>query len=301
LPANLFKYKIAAGKNMTIRALLVGVNYTGTPYELKGCINDATCTRDLLQTRFKANASDIVVMTDDKRSDDALYPAPANIIGQMKALIAKSSAGDTIYFHYSGHGFTVESGNHAVMTAGGGRIDAGLTECVLARHGSKSGNDKDITAANTLCGDAFNRVLELVPPNVFLFGVIDTCNSGTVFDLTYNIRVKTEQECTLTKCEKPENRKLVYHLTHNENRPCYRGNIILFSSVKTKTTAWDTTINGRNMGALTGILVEKLKEPQAPSYLDLLFLMHNQLKVKYDQDPQLSYCKLDLVGRALFT
>jgi hypothetical protein len=288
---------------MTIRALLVGVNYKGTPYELRGCINDATGTRDMLHSRFKVQTSNMVVMTDDRGSGDALYPAPANIIGQMKALIAKSSSGDTIYFHYSGHGFTVASGNHAVVTASGGKIEAGLTECVLARHGGKTGDrkDKDITAGNTICGDAFNRVLELVPPGVFLFGVIDTCNSGTVFDLTYNIRVKTEQECTLTKCEKPENSKLVYHLTHNEDRPCYRGNIILFSSVKTKTTAWDTTINGRNMGALSGILVEKLKEPQTPSYLDLLFLMHNQLKVKYDQDPQLSYCKLDLIGRALFS
>jgi hypothetical protein len=282
---------------MTIRALLVGINYNGSVYELKGCIQDTRSTRDMLKNKFGVSDSSIVMMNDDLAQSSPEYPTPSNIMNNMRDVIKKSKPGDSIYFHYSGHGFTVDSGS---MTAMGGKIDAGLHECVLARDKLKS--NKNITAENTICGDAFNQLLELVPPDITLFGVIDTCNSGTVFDLSHNIRVKTEQACTESTCLKPDNSKLVYYLTHNKNRPCYRGNIILLSSTKMAGTAWDTTMNGKAMGALTGLWTAQINNDTAPKpYLDMLFIMHNKLKAKYQQDPQLSFCKLDLIGRSLLS
>ena len=52
---------------MTIRALLVGINYEGTPYELKGCINDTIATRDMLRNKFKVRDENIVMMNDISR------------------------------------------------------------------------------------------------------------------------------------------------------------------------------------------------------------------------------------------
>ena len=286
---------------MTIRALLVGANYAGTPYSLKGCINDARVSRDMLKKKFGVVDQDIILMHDELPLDDSNYPTPSRILGRMREMIKKSKAGDSIYLHYSGHGFTVASGNQSAMTAMGGKIDAGLHECVLARDDKKT-DGKNITKDNCICGDEFNQLLEMVPADMTLFGVIDTCNSGTVFDLTHNVRVKTEQECTESNCVKPDNSKLAYYLTHNEERPCYRGDIILLSSTKMAGTAWDTVINGKSMGALSGLWTDQINKDKKPqSYLDMLFIMHNKLKDKYNQDPQLSFCKLDLICRSLLS
>lgn len=45
------------------RALIVGVSYTNSRHELKGCLNDAKCMKYLLINRFKFPESSIVMLT----------------------------------------------------------------------------------------------------------------------------------------------------------------------------------------------------------------------------------------------
>ncbi|XP_021287156.1 metacaspase-1-like isoform X2 [Herrania umbratica] len=61
------------------RAVICGVSYKNTGYELKGCINDANCMKYLLVNRFSFPESSIVTLTG-------------------------CQPGDSLVFHYSGHG-----------------------------------------------------------------------------------------------------------------------------------------------------------------------------------------------------
>jgi metacaspase-1 len=67
------------GSNKTTQqkrlATLVGCNYAGMRYELRGCINDALAMRDLLVSRFGFAPADVAVLTDDA----GVVPTGANI------------------------------------------------------------------------------------------------------------------------------------------------------------------------------------------------------------------------------
>jgi hypothetical protein len=55
----------AGAKKKKMLATLVGCNYTGTPYELQGCINDVHAMRAVLLDRFGFTPGDVTVLTDD--------------------------------------------------------------------------------------------------------------------------------------------------------------------------------------------------------------------------------------------
>lgn len=105
--------------------LLIGINYIRTPRaKLSGCINDAISMLSLLVDWFRScgshapadlryyllthgfDAASIVVLTDDA-TDASLYPSRANIIAQMRNLVAGVQPGDSLWFSFSGHGSQV--------------------------------------------------------------------------------------------------------------------------------------------------------------------------------------------------
>lgn len=277
---------------MAIWALLVGLNYQGTPYALKGCINDAMNTREMLMKKFKVPASNITVMTDESKNGSN-YPEPDNVKREFKRIIAKAQPKDTLYFHFSGHGFNIKGGN--VMTTSGGKIKPGLTECILVR--DKQNDGKDIDRRNTICDSQFNDLFAMVPANMKVFALIDACNSGTVFELTHNVRMMSTRTCK-DFCVIPKDSEINYYLTHNDHRPCYRANIVILSSVKTKQVAWDTTDkNGKPAGALTGLYIDLVSRSTDLSPLDLLYKLDLALQPKYKQDPCLSFCNINLINQ----
>uniref|UniRef100_A0A0A9DQK6 Peptidase C14 caspase domain-containing protein n=1 Tax=Arundo donax TaxID=35708 RepID=A0A0A9DQK6_ARUDO len=83
-------------------ATLVGCNYAGTRYELRGCINDVLAMRDVLVARFSFAPADITVLTDDRGA--AVLPTGANIKRALAEMVARAASGDGLFFHYSGHG-----------------------------------------------------------------------------------------------------------------------------------------------------------------------------------------------------
>jgi hypothetical protein len=79
------------------KALLIGINYTGTKDELYGCINDVESVKErIIANGFK----DINVLTD-LTSKTATR---ANILLEFKNLLVNSKEGDLLFFLYSGHG-----------------------------------------------------------------------------------------------------------------------------------------------------------------------------------------------------
>ena len=85
------------------KCLLVACNYQGTSAELKGCGNDQRCMRHCLATRFGFRDDEMLALFDGQ-PDPRLWPTRANILAAMRWLVADARAGDSLFFHYSGHG-----------------------------------------------------------------------------------------------------------------------------------------------------------------------------------------------------
>ncbi len=86
---------------MARKALLVGINdYPGTQNDLMGCVNDTTNVYDVLVKYFSFAPQDIQMLSDSRARKAA-------ILGGLKSLVAGAKDGDTLVFHYSGHGSQV--------------------------------------------------------------------------------------------------------------------------------------------------------------------------------------------------
>lgn len=81
------------------QALLVGINaYQGAP--LRGCINDVIVMQQILVKQFGFKQEDIKILTDKEATK-------VNIVNGIKWLTQGVGSGDSIVFHYSGHGSQV--------------------------------------------------------------------------------------------------------------------------------------------------------------------------------------------------
>lgn len=81
------------------RALLVGINqYTRPLRSLKGCVPDVNMQRELLLHRFGFSETDILTLTDQQATREAILDA------FQDHLINACEAGDVAVFHFSGHG-----------------------------------------------------------------------------------------------------------------------------------------------------------------------------------------------------
>lgn len=81
-----------------IFALLVGINqYPEEVNNLRGCVQDVENIRDLLVTQYKVPETHIMCLTDAAASREA-------VINGFRTHLSQAQAGDTVFFHYSGHG-----------------------------------------------------------------------------------------------------------------------------------------------------------------------------------------------------
>lgn len=93
-------------------ALLVGINeYPDPVNDLQGCLTDVELQYELLVHRFGFNPNDIVIVSDNGKTND-LKPTRVNILRVFKEhLIEQAKPGDVVVFHYSGHGALVKDPN----------------------------------------------------------------------------------------------------------------------------------------------------------------------------------------------
>ena len=141
------------------KALLIGINYTGTKDELYGCINDVASVKERITVNgFK----DINVLTDLT----AKKATRVNILLEFKNLLVNSKEGDLLFFLYSGHG-----------------------SYALDRNGDeKDGRDELIVSCDLqgILDDEFKSLIQtFLKPKVTLFAMFDSCFSGSVLDLKY--------------------------------------------------------------------------------------------------------------------
>jgi metacaspase-1 len=89
------------------KALLIGINYTGSKHQLSGCINDTINMREyLVQGRgYSRDSRDMVVLTDAPENRGTHFePTGVNMMNAFRWLVEGNRPGDSVFLSYSGHG-----------------------------------------------------------------------------------------------------------------------------------------------------------------------------------------------------
>lgn len=163
LDKSILSIKNYVPKSITInknkKALLIGINYTGTSNELYGCINDTISVKERISQQ---GFNDITVITDLT----AKKATRNNILEEFKKLLINCQAGDLLFFAYSGHG-----------------------SYAIDRNGDETDGRDELIVSCDLQGVLDDELKALIQtylkPNVTLFALFDSCFSGSVLDLKY--------------------------------------------------------------------------------------------------------------------
>jgi hypothetical protein len=254
--------KPLAPLNLITRALIVGINYNTLPYKLNGCINDATNMQSYL-TKYHGCKS-IELLTDDTR----VKPYKFNIINALRTMLRAAKRGQTLLFHYSGHGSTMpdRSGDEANVPKGIG-MDSAIVPL-------------DSMINGMIIDDDLRKIIaDNIPDGVTLICVLDSCHSGTAVDLRYCFD-------TTYPAEKQYDELAQY--------PATKGQVICISGCLDAGYSQEVYVGGgRTAGALTWLLIEMLKSAKnsrrAMTWKELITSMRGVLAANYiDQAPQIS-------------
>jgi hypothetical protein len=265
------------------RALLIGINYTGTSSQLNGCINDTKNVYMWLTKECGYNPSSIRVLTDEAHVSNDSKPTRANIEKGIQWLYNGLSNGSPtrLFLHYSGHGSWTYDRNGDEAD----RRDESI--CPL-----------DYATAGCIVDDDLRKLI--VDPiadkdNIKLTCLFDCCHSGTAIDLRYDFEVNVASA-------KPDLR--AFKMLQNKAYTSSKSNITLWSGCSDNQTSADAYIARQAQGAMTwGFLttVRKIKAQNKPlTYKRVLAELQILLQTnKYEQIPHLSSSKLVLLSDTL--
>jgi hypothetical protein len=140
------------------RAFLVGINdYPGAQNDLQGCVNDITNVYDVLVKYFGYATTDIRMLSDKRATKMA-------ILDGLKAMIAGAASGDSLVFHYSGHGSQVRDTE-------GDELADGLDEIICPWDFDWEGS--------FIKDDDFAEIFSDLKKGISLEVILDSCHSGT--------------------------------------------------------------------------------------------------------------------------
>jgi hypothetical protein len=232
-------------------ASLIGINYKNTSNELNGCINDTKNIKNLLQEKYGFN--NFGFLTDDTPTK----PTKQTIIYSLTSLLKNSISGDSLFFLYSGHGTCTTDLNNDELD--------GQDELIVPINA---------TSINMcISDDELNLIIKNnLKPGVTLFALFDSCFSGTVLDLKYNL------DSSDTVIVNPSNQDTL-------------GQVFMISGCTDQQTSADAFIGGKSSGAMTFAFTQTIK--QYGTSITLKQLVTNMRQLLSDsgleQIPQLAW------------
>ena len=301
--------------NVRHKSLLIGINYTGSEHELKGCHSDVENMAEFLSYRgYDSSPRNQVIMRDDMSA--AYYPSGHNILAAMDWLV--SEPGTCNFLHYSGHGGQVPDPS--------GNRPSGLLDTICP---------VDFETRGQISSDVLHtHLVSRMPPNSSLFVVLDCCHSGSALELPFVYRSDDDGNVNMVdnikegmhlmaegadllsggfsmyKLQEAEDMyagatnffRSFKHMGHHEPEGLgqddrfgrqYAGEqkqVSMFSGCRDEQTSADARINGVNEGAMTWAFLETMKRTGGnPSYVEALqdtrYCLRNS---NYPQVPQLS-------------
>lgn len=137
-------------------ALCIGINdYPGVANDLAGCVNDANDWASVLTDK----GFTVKMLLDAKATK-------SNIVREIKSLMTKTEAGDSVVIQYSGHGSFVPDED--------GDEPDGMDECICPYDIVVNGR------ANFITDDELFELYSLRNKNSKLLIISDSCHSGSV-------------------------------------------------------------------------------------------------------------------------
>ncbi|KAL5724180.1 Metacaspase-1 [Ranunculus cassubicifolius] len=235
------------------KAVICGISYRFSRHELKGCINDAKCMRYLLINRFKFPEASILMLTEEE-TDPYRIPTKANMRMALYWLVQGCQPGDSLVFHYSGHGSRQRNYN-------GDEVDGyDETLCPL-----------DFETQGMIVDDEINlSIVKPLPYGVKLHAIIDACHSGTVLDLPYLCRMSRTGQYVW---EDHRPRSGVWKGTSG-------GEVISFSGCDDDQTSADTSALSKitSTGAMTFCFIQAFEHGQGNTYGSILTSMRTAIR-----------------------
>ncbi|KAJ3493401.1 hypothetical protein NLG97_g4753 [Lecanicillium saksenae] len=299
------KSSSSAGKR---RALLVGINYTGQPGELHGCIDDVRNMTAYLIDDLGCKREDMVILTDDQQNRMS-QPTKQNILRSMRWLVRDAEPHDSLFFHYSGRG-------------GQNKDDEldGLNEVIypidFQQHGHITDDEMHEIMVKPLCA------------KVRLTVIFDSCHFSAPLDLPYTYSTqgilkepnlaKEAGQCLLGLIALDSDgdissTSLVKRLRNLFRRPTARdkaddpavpaktspANVFMFSASGDQRTS-ATLLNSLATCTMSSAFITALKKKPDQNYAQLLVSIRDQFEPRYTQRPQVS-CSHPLDANQLFT
>jgi hypothetical protein len=301
------------------KALIIGINYSGTAHALGGCVNDAKhVQRYLVQNRgFPSDANSMVIMTDEPHNHGTAFePIGKNVLAAMYWLVHDNNPGDSLWLSYSGHGGQVKDPD--------GDRESGLDDTICPLDWETNGQ---------ITSDTLHRVLVTPLLNgVRLTILFDCCHSGSAVELPYVYMADAGGSVNLLDSV-GQGMKLMGAASHllqggfsvskiQEAKEILGGAKSFFASLKHRKvevnedglgeetfvedwksegkdvwmlsgcrddqTSADTSIDGEATGAMSYAFISTMQANPRQSYIQVLQSTRGVLKHKYKQLPQLS-------------
>ncbi|KAJ4716879.1 metacaspase 1 [Melia azedarach] len=146
-----------------------------TNYSLSGSVNDVKRMRFLLKETLGFPSDCIFVLTEEEVNPQRI-PTKQNLRAALRWLVQDCQPGDSLLFHYSGHGSRQKDYNDDEPDC----VDETICAVDYETEGPIIDDEINATIVRPLlCG-------------VVLHAIIDTCYSATVLDLPFVCRMKRE-------------------------------------------------------------------------------------------------------------
>jgi hypothetical protein len=298
------------------KALLIGINYTGSKNELRGCVNDVENIRRYLvhDKGFPHDPASMVILTDNQ-TDSRLIPTGRNMLAAFHWLVSNNYQGDSLFLHYSGHGGQVKDPD--------GDRENGFDDTICP---------VDFEQYGQITSDTLHRVIVTpLAPGVRLTVIFDCCHSGTAIELPFVYRSDKDGKISLVdnirqgvrlasaaraliqggfSMEKVNDAKQLlagaqsfFHGLAHRSDPTTEGlgqerfvedwntegkDVWMFSGCRDDQTSADTSIANEPTGAMSWAFIQTMRDSPGQSYVQVLQRTRGLLAQRYSQIPQLS-------------
>jgi len=212
------------------KALLMGLNYTGTKSALNGCENDVKNIKEFL-LKHDYKEENIRIMTEDCKGDD--IPTKGGILKAIEVLLKDCDKDSEFFVHYSGHG--------SFMADYSRDEEDSKDECICPLDYEKSGFITD---------DQLKKCLIENLNGAKLICLFDCCHSATILDLRYNYVVDLSN-----------NEDSSYTVITNKRSPKVNSDVLLISGCVDSSYSADAYIGSKKeyRGALTHCFLETFR------------------------------------------
>lgn len=209
--------------------------------------------RHLLINKFRFPESSILMLTEEE-TDPYRIPTKQNMRMALFWLVQGCQPGDSLLFHYSGHGS--QQRNYS-----GEEVDGhDETLCPL-----------DFETQGMIVDDEINAaIVRPLPHGVKLHAIIDACHSGTVLDLPFLCRMNRSG-----------------HYVWEDHRPrsgvwkgSSGGEVISFSGCDDNQTSADTSALSKitSTGAMTFCFIQAIERGHGSTYGSILNSMRSAIR-----------------------